>query len=181
MTATELENVLARNHRLPLTSKWGELSALEPRLFPEAHRILPCEGVGTISNKPLIGCHIMGPIWLTPLFAVMSHTRLEHLRRVAGLLHEGSAHSAVNWMVRKATVKITPLPLWIDSMCVLQKCVFHLSSASCWTFTTPDHGAKMGGKSKSHFFEEEVLNVVGEGEKWQSRSILFVTKTKLPI
>jgi hypothetical protein len=84
-------------------------------------------GVSTISNKPLIGCHIMDPIWPTPLFAVMSHTRLEHLRRMAGPLHVGSAHSAVKWMVRRATVKITPLPSGLTP-CVSYKNVCFI----CW-------------------------------------------------
>lgn len=33
-------------------------------------------GVRAASNKVLIGCRIMGAVWPTPLFAVMSHTRL---------------------------------------------------------------------------------------------------------
>lgn len=33
-------------------------------------------GVRAASNKVLIGCCVMGTVWPTPLFAVMSHTRL---------------------------------------------------------------------------------------------------------
>lgn len=63
---------------------------------------------------------------------------------------------------QKSNCKSHTSPLWIDSMCVSPKRVFHLSTAR-WTFTTPDRGAEMGGNSKSRFFEEEVLNGVRSG------------------
>lgn len=104
------------------------------------------------------------------------------LRRVAGLLHVGSAPSAVNCDGQKSNCKNHTSPRSGLTPCVSYENVYFICRLRVvGTFTTPDHGAKMGGKSKSHSFEEEVLNRVGEGEKWQSRSILFVTKAKLPI